>query len=155
MNRLNEQELSVWRYFLKAHAKVIEQIERDLSAHKRVPLMTYDVLIVLFEAPEKKLQLKKLTEKLVLTKSGLTRLLDRLEKKGFIRREPSQTDRRSIFAVLTERGEKELRRAWPIYARGIKQYFSTFMSDEELKIMQRIFQSLYESENRDDDRADA
>lgn len=143
MHRLNERELSVWRYFLKAHAKVIEQIERELSENKRVPLTTYDVLIALFEAPEKKLRLKDLTNRMVLTKSGLTRRLDRLEKEGFIRREQNETDKRSTFAVLTKTGEQELRRAWPVYARGIKQYFTSRMTHEEQWIVEKVLKSVY------------
>jgi DNA-binding MarR family transcriptional regulator len=139
MDRLTDQELSAWRFFIKSHARIIEQIERDLEEEKRVPLSTYDVLIALFEAQDRRLRLQDLTKKVIITKSGLTRLLDRIEKEGLIRRERSETDRRGFYAVLTEEGEQQLRKAWPIYAKGIKSYFASPLSSEELEVVQKAF----------------
>jgi DNA-binding MarR family transcriptional regulator len=132
MERLTELELSSWRSFIKAHAKMIEIIEQDLASEKRVPLTTYDVLIALFEAPDRKLRLGDLNKKVVLSKSGLTRLVDRMEREGFIRRQKSKEDKRGSYAALTDEGERALRTAWPIYARGIKEYFAALLSEEQL-----------------------
>lgn len=133
--KLTENELTAWRLFLKAHAEVIDRIERDLAEQKRVTLTSYDVLIALFEAPERKLRLNELTRKVVLTKSGLTRLLDRLEREALIRREKSEEDRRGIYAVLTAEGERQLRWAWPVYAAGIQKYFSNALSDAQIQML--------------------
>src|SRR5947208_14251995 len=91
---LSEQHLGAWRTFLKAHATIIDLIERDLVTAKRPPLSTYDVLIELYEAPEHRLRMHELAERVVLSRSGLTRLVDRLETEGLLTRDPCGTDRR-------------------------------------------------------------
>ncbi|MCD9025259.1 MarR family winged helix-turn-helix transcriptional regulator [Cohnella silvisoli] len=139
MGRVTELELSAWRLFIKTHATIIESIEQDLADQKRVPLTTYDVLIALFEAPDRKLRFGELNQKVVLSKSGLTRLVDRLEREGLIQREKSQEDRRGAYAVLTHEGELQLRKAWPVYARGIKQYFAEPLSDDEMRSLKSAF----------------
>lgn len=144
MEKVTDSELAAWRSFLKTHAQIIEFIERDLAEERRVPLTSYDVLIVLFEAPDRKLRLGELTKKLVLTKSGLTRMADRLEKEGLIVRIKSEQDRRGAFAVLTSAGEEQLRKAWPIYARGIKQYFTAGVSEEDLLHLKNTLDAIQE-----------
>ncbi|UUZ90183.1 MarR family winged helix-turn-helix transcriptional regulator [Paenibacillus sp. P25] len=144
MDKVTDQELTAWRYFIKAHSKIIENIEHDLSQHKRVPLTTYDVLIALYEAPDRKLRFGELNGKVVLSKSGLTRLVDRLEREGLIRRERSEEDRRGAYAALTELGEQELRKAWPIYARGIKRYFATPLGESDLQAIGKAFETIYQ-----------
>lgn len=155
MERLSEKELTAWRLFIKTHAKIIECIERDLAAQKKVPLTTYDVLIALFEAPDRKLRFSELNRKVVLSKSGLTRMIDRLEREGLIQREKSEEDRRGAYAVLTDEGERQLRKAWPIYARGIKQYFADSLSDEEVEFLIRslglIYKELQSSQEKEGD----
>jgi DNA-binding MarR family transcriptional regulator len=142
MERVTDAELAAWRAFIKAHARIIERIEQDLDAQKRVPLTTYDVLIALFEAPEKKLRFKELTGKIILTKSGITRLVDRLEKEGLIVREKDEQDRRGLYAVLTPAGESELRKAWPVYARGIKNYFASALSEDEVEAIRSAMENI-------------
>lgn len=143
MERVTEKELAAWRLFIKTHAKIIERIEQDLDEQKRVPLTTYDVLIALFEAPERKLRFGELNQKVVLSKSGLTRLINRLERDRLIQRERSEEDRRGAYAVLTLKGERQLRKAWPIYARGIKQYFAEPLSDTEVQSFANSFAAMY------------
>lgn len=142
VEKVTEHELSAWRFFIKAHAKIIGKIEEDLAEQKRVPLTTYDVLIALFEAPDRKLRFGELNKKVVLSKSGLTRLVDRLEQEGLIRREKSEEDRRGAYAALTEVGETELRKAWPIYASGIKQYFAAPLSEGDLHSLLNALETL-------------
>ncbi|WP_052487247.1 MarR family winged helix-turn-helix transcriptional regulator [Gordoniibacillus kamchatkensis] len=142
MERVTESELAAWRLFIKTYARIIEQIERDLAEQKRVPLTAYDVLIALFEAPGHKLRLGELTQKMVLTKSGITRLLDRLEREGLVQREKSEEDRRGAYAVLTPEGEQQLRKAWPVYARGIKQYFAAPLSEEQTRQLIAAFEAM-------------
>jgi len=142
MERLADNELAAWRGFIKAHAHIIEHIERDLAEQRRVPLTTYDVLIALFEAPEHKLRLGELTNKIILTKSGITRLVHRLEREGLITREKSEEDRRGAYAVLTTEGEAQLRQAWPVYARGIKEYFVAALSEEEVQRVRNAMEAI-------------
>ncbi len=131
MDQLDESRLAAWRTFLNAHAAVIATIERELAAGGFVPLTWYDVLVVLSEAPDHRLRLHELARRVVLSRSGLTRLVDRLEAAGLLRREPSPTDRRGAFAVLTPEGAATLRRTWPAYGRCIAEHFARHLTAAE------------------------
>ncbi len=133
--RLSEQHLTAWRAFLKAHAIVIDRIDHDLLAARRLPLSSYDVLIELYEAPGRRLRMYELAERVVLSRSGLTRLVDRLEAEGFLTRDRSGTDRRGAYAVITEQGIAAMRQAWPVYARGIIKYFAQWLTPEETQLL--------------------
>ena len=133
---LSEQHLSAWRAFLKVHATIIGQIERDLMAAKRPPLSTYDVLIELFEAPKHRLRMHELAESVALSRSGLTRLVDRLEAEGLLTRDRCGTDRRGAYAVITEQGIEALQQTWPIYAKGIAEYFAQWLTLEEAQLLE-------------------
>ncbi len=128
---LDARHLAAWRALLTAHATAVGAIERDFDAADFIPLTWYDVLVALSEAPEGKLRLHELADRVVLSRSGLTRLLDRLEGAGLLRREPCPCDRRGAYAVLTDEGHATLRRTWPAYARGIAEHFTRHLSAAE------------------------
>jgi DNA-binding MarR family transcriptional regulator len=132
---LTREQLRVWRSFITAHAAVIRQIERDLAAARAIPLTWYDVLIELYEAPGRRMRLYELADAVVLSRSGLTRLVDRLEQAGLLTRELATIDRRGAFAVLTESGIAAMRQAWPIYARGIQDAFARHLTQAEQATM--------------------
>jgi DNA-binding MarR family transcriptional regulator len=140
--RLSEQYLKVWRAFLKAHATIVDRIDHDLAAAERLPLSSYDVLIELYEAPEHRLRMHELAQRVVLSRSGLTRLVDRLEAEGFLTRDRCKTDRRGAYAVITEQGIAALRRTWPIYARGISLYFAQWLTPEEAQVLGSAFERI-------------
>jgi DNA-binding MarR family transcriptional regulator len=127
----DELHLAAWRALLNAHATAVGAIERDLAAGDFIPLTWYDVLVALSEAPGERLRLHELADRVVLSRSGLTRLVDRLERARLLRREACPTDRRGAFAVLTADGRATLRRTWPAYARGIVEHFARHISAEE------------------------
>lgn len=139
----DEACLAAWRAFLNAHAAVIDRIERDLAAAERPPLTWYDILLALYEAPERRLRLHQLADAVVLSRSGLTRLVDRLEAAGLLCRRPDPSDRRGAFAVLTDEGLAALRRTWPVYARGIAAHFARHLSDEEARTIAAAFERVY------------
>jgi DNA-binding MarR family transcriptional regulator len=143
---LPEQYLAAWRTFLKAHTAIISLIERDLVVAKRPPLSTYDVLIELYEAPEHRLRMHELAERVVLSRSGLTRLVDRLEAEGLLTRDRCGTDRRGAYAVITKQGIEALQLIWPIYAKGIAEYFAQWLTLEEAQLLEsalgRILQAI-------------
>ena len=128
---LDERRLAAWRALLTAHATVIERIERDLVAAGQLPLGSYDVLLALIEAPGRRLRMSELAAAVVLNRSTLTRRVDRLEQEGLLARERVGGDRRGAYAALTEAGHSALRAAWPIYARGIADYFARHLTDTE------------------------
>jgi DNA-binding MarR family transcriptional regulator len=133
---IDDFRLAAWRAFINAHASVIDCIERELAQAGQLPLTSYDVLVALAEAPDQRLRMNDLARRVVvLSRSGVTRLADRLEAEGLLRRERTAEDRRGAYAVLTEKGQEALDRARPIYARGIAAHFSRFLSDEEVQVL--------------------
>lgn len=127
--RITEEQLAAWRAFLRAHSTMLRRIARDLDAAGLPPLTWYDVLAALRDAPEGRLRQTELAERVLLSHSGLSRLLDRIERNGLVRRVACPGDRRSFHIELTEEGEKMLQRMWPVYAQGIAEDFLPAMRD--------------------------
>jgi DNA-binding MarR family transcriptional regulator len=127
-----------WRKFLTAHVILIEQIERDLAQANLPPLSWYDVLFALSEASDRKLRLHELAQAVLLSRSNLTRLVDRLESAGLIEREACEIDRRGAFAAITDEGIEMLDRMWSVYGRGIEQYFACHVDPTEVKLLVKI-----------------
>jgi DNA-binding MarR family transcriptional regulator len=128
---LDDAGLEAWEAFVFAHAAAVGRIERELAAAGHISLTWYDVLTALSQAPDHRLRLHELAQEVVLSRSGLTRLLDRLENAGLIIREPAPGDRRGTYAVMTPDGNDVLNRTWPAYAAGIARYFSRLLTDAE------------------------
>jgi DNA-binding MarR family transcriptional regulator len=133
--RPDPASLSAWRLLLEAHATVTELLERELVAERGLPLSRYDVLLNLAEAPEGRLRMQELSASVLLSKSGLSRLVDRMVEAGLVRRERCLDDRRGWFAVLTDQGRGALRRAAPIHLRGIHEHFTRHLEPEEVKAL--------------------
>ena len=146
---LSEQHLAAWRTFLRAHAIIIDRIDHDLAVAQRPPLSSYDVLIELYEAPEHRLRMHELADRVVLSRSGLTRLVDRLEAEGLLIRDRSGTDRRGAYAVITEQGIATLRQTWPVYERGIVEYFARWLSLEEAELLEAAFERMLQTTSRE------
>lgn len=138
-DRVPPERLAAWRGFITAHARAVDAIGREMEAAGVLPLLWYDVLIELREATGARLRLGELAAAVVLSRSGLTRLVDRLESAGLLRREPCETDKRGAYAALTDAGRAELRRAWPVYARGISNHFADLLEPEEVPILTGVF----------------
>src|SRR5437763_17021143 len=95
---IDEVHLAAWRAFINAHASVIDRIEEELAEAHQLPLTSYDVLVALAEAPAQRLRMNDLARKVVvLSRSGVTRLADRLEAEGLLRRERTAEDRRGAY----------------------------------------------------------
>ena len=112
-NRPPERHLAAWRSLLEVHKNVVELLARELEEQRGLPLGWYDVLLTLDQAPEQRLRMQELAQSVLLSKSGLTRLIDRMETEGLVRRERCPSDRRGAFAVLTPEGRSAFRRAAP------------------------------------------
>lgn len=117
--RLTDRQMAAWRAFLRTHAVVTRRLEADLLAERGMPLATYDVLVQLVEAPERRLRMSELAERVLLSRSGLTRLVDRLEREALVRREACADDARGMFTVLTDAGVDRLRAASPTHLQGV------------------------------------
>jgi DNA-binding MarR family transcriptional regulator len=138
----DDKHLAAWRAFITAHALIIERIDHDLAQAKKIPLHWYDVLIELYEAPEKRLRLHEIAQRVVLSRSGLTRLVDRLEQSGYLQRQSDPDDRRGYYAVITAEGVQALREAWQVYGKGVQQYFAAHLSAEQSDQLVALFSGM-------------
>ena len=129
---------SVWRSLLTVHTRLLERIAKKLTQADLPPLEWYDVLLTLKEAPDYSLRLSELAEKVLLSRSNLTRLVDRLEKADLLSRKSCSSDRRGTYAVLTEAGLAMQKEMWEVYAEGIAEYFARYLSDDEVSTLQKI-----------------
>ncbi|MGI8697699.1 MAG: MarR family winged helix-turn-helix transcriptional regulator [Mycobacteriales bacterium] len=128
-------ELAVWRTFLRTHAEVSRRLEAELTAEHELPLAWYDVLVQLVEAPDRRLRMTELADRVLLSRSGLTRLVDRLEREGLVTRVACPSDARGLFTVLTDAGRARLRDASPTHLRGIAEHMTGRFSAAELEIL--------------------
>ena len=130
---LSHQQLLAWRQFLRAHALVTRRLESDLMSEQQLPLASYDVLVQLVEAPRRRLRMSELAERVLLSRSGLTRLVDRLEREGLVGREPCEDDARGLYSVLTDAGYERLRGATGIHLRGVAEHAMGRLDDDEAR----------------------
>lgn len=135
MTALSTAHHQAWHLFLVAHAKLVDRINRQLAAASVLSLEWYDVLLTLSQAPQRRLRMSELAEKVTLSRSGLTRLVDRLEAAGLLRRENCAEDRRGAFAVLTPAGLRALKKTWPHYEKGIQRSFARHVEAEQAKVI--------------------
>ena len=142
----SETGMYAWRAFLNTHATVIGALERELDEELGLPIGWYDVLTNLSDAPEGRLRMQHLAESVVLSRSGLTRLVDRMERGGLVAREMCPIDRRGTYAVITPEGRAALQRAAPTHIRGIQQHFLRHMDAEDLRALRRILEKVLRAE---------
>ena len=137
-----DPRLAAWTAFLRAHARVVRELERELQAEQGMALTDYDVLVQLASAGERRLRMSELADRLLLSRSGVTRLVDRLEAGGLVERVSCDTDRRGQWASLTDAGYARLRGASPTHLRGIASHFLDRLSGEELTELERTLARL-------------
>jgi DNA-binding MarR family transcriptional regulator len=141
---MDDAELATWKAFLNAHAVLIQRIETDLNARGLPPLSWYDVLWPLHRADHRRLRMNELAQQVVLSRTGLVRLVDRIEAAGLLRREPVPEDGRGAYAVITQEGTATLRRMWPVYQRHIQHDFLDPLGSEAARLrtaLERIVQN--------------
>jgi len=130
--RLKPAEMRAWRAFLDAQASLLRRLGADLVNEEDITLAEYDVLVQLSFAPDGRLRMTELSDRVRLSPSGLTRLVDRLVRRGLVKRGRCASDRRGSFAILTAAGNVRLRHASPVHLRGIRQHFSKHLSPAQL-----------------------
>jgi DNA-binding MarR family transcriptional regulator len=136
---LDPARLQAWRGFLEAHKRVTEVLERELREEEGLPLAWYDVLVQLQEAPDRRLRMQELASAVLLSKSGLTRLVDRMERAGLVRRSACPDDRRGILCELTSEGYATLRRTAGTHLRGVLTHFGRHLDPDEAAVLARVF----------------
>jgi DNA-binding MarR family transcriptional regulator len=135
IEELDALQLGAWRGLLRVHAGLVRELDAELYAAHDLPLSSYDVLIYLQAAPDKRLRMAELADSVLLSRSGVTRLVDRLVREGLIVRDTCESDGRGSFAVLTEAGEELLARARPTHLDGVRKRFLRHFSEEELRTL--------------------
>jgi DNA-binding MarR family transcriptional regulator len=130
---LTGTELGAWRGLLRVHAALVRELDTELDEAHGLPLSSYDVLIYLQAAPDKRLRMAELADSVLLSRSGVTRLVDRLEREGLIVRDNCASDGRGLYAVLTDEGEAMLAKARPTHLAGVRERFLRHFSEEELQ----------------------
>jgi len=151
---LSSTELSTWRTFLRAHATVTRRLEAELVAEHELPLASYDVLVQLSEAPDRRLRMTELADRVLLSRSGLTRLADRLEREGLISRQACPSDARGTLAVLTDAGLARLQAAWPTHRRGVAEHVTGRLTADEVATLGTLLAKLVGDDAPPDDVCD-
>ena len=134
----HDPRLGAWSAFLRAHARVVRELERELQDEQRLALTDYDVLVQLAAAGDRRLRMSELADRLLLSRSGATRLVDRLVADGLVERVTCDTDRRGQWASLTDAGYERLRGASPTHLRGVAAHFLNRLSADELASLEGI-----------------
>ena len=137
-NVINDEQLRTWRAFLRAHSTMLRTISRDLEEAGLPPLTWYDVLAALRDAPDGQLRQVELAERVLLSHSGLSRLLDRIVKQGLVERRLCESDRRAFFVALTDEGRDMLEKMWPVYAKGIAAEFLPALGSNPCEIRETL-----------------
>lgn len=122
-----EAFFELWR----AQDVLTRTLDQEMQEERAISITEYLLLLTLRYAPEGRLLLGELAARVHLTKSGVTRLVDRMEDAGFVDRVPCPTDKRSTFAAINAAGRAELRRAWPVHRRGIESHFGEHFTTAE------------------------
>lgn len=136
------EQVESWRAFLRAHATIARVLETELVAEQRLSLAAYDVLVQLAEAPDRRLRMTELASAVLLSRSGVTRLVDRLERAGLVARCRVADDGRGVAAELTEAGLTRLRTASRTHLAGVQRHFVARLSPEDLAALERISRHL-------------
>jgi DNA-binding MarR family transcriptional regulator len=133
-----------WGALLQVHAALVPELDRELRRRTGLPLAWYDVLLELRGAPDHRLTMSELGDRVVLSRSRVSRVVDDLVGQGLVARDPNPADARSAYAVLSAAGEKRFLEAAPVYVSGIEQGFAAGLSEAELRTIAGALQRVRE-----------
>jgi DNA-binding MarR family transcriptional regulator len=139
---LDGRELGAWRGFLRTHREIVSVLDEELQRTHDLPLSSYEVLLLLCESPRGRMRMGDLAEGLLLSRSGLTRLVDRLERRGLVERVRCEEDARGLFAQITPRGREVFQAARPDHLDGVRRHFLSRLEDAELDTLAGIWRHL-------------
>jgi DNA-binding MarR family transcriptional regulator len=129
---LSQEELAAWRGFLRVHAALTRELDAELAAAHGLPLSSFEVLLILQRAPGGEMRMSELAASVLLSRSGLTRLVDRLVGAGLLERRQCEDDARGYNAAITAAGRQVFREARATHLTGVRERFLRHLSDEEL-----------------------
>jgi len=139
-NQLSDLELAAWRGFLRVHSALVRELDRELESQHGLPLTQFEVLVHLNNAPDHRLRMSELASTVLLSQSGVTRLVDRLERDGLVVREPCPNDRRGLHARITDEGRRRLAEARPSHLDDVRARFLSRFDDDELRNLAEVWE---------------
>jgi DNA-binding MarR family transcriptional regulator len=137
---LTPAELAAWRGLLRVHASVVARLDDELRRAHAMSLTTYEALMLLGEAPGRRLRVSELSSATLLSVSGMSRMVDRLEREGLVERRACETDGRGAEVVLTDEGRERLRAARATHLAGVRNAFLSRIDDDDLRALARAWE---------------
>jgi DNA-binding MarR family transcriptional regulator len=135
-------QLGAWRGFLRVHAALLKELDAELQAEHGLPLSSYEVLLTLASSEGGEMRMSEVADSVLLSRSGLTRLCDRLEREGLIERRECSTDRRGYNARLTAEGRSAFRAAQQTHLAGVRRAFLDRLSEDDLRRLSSVWETL-------------
>jgi DNA-binding MarR family transcriptional regulator len=139
---LDVGEISAWRGLLRVHATLVKALDSELEAAHGLGLTSYEVLMYLADAPDGRMRMHDLASSVLLSRSGLTRLVDRLERDGLLARATCPSDARGAFAGLTPAGRTTLAAARATHLAGVRRHFLDHLDADELEALGDIWEKV-------------
>jgi DNA-binding MarR family transcriptional regulator len=140
--RLDARELDAWRGMLRVHAALTKVLDAEMEARHGLPLTSYEVLLVLADAEGERMRMCDLASSILLSRSGLTRLVDRLERDGLLERQSCPSDARGAFARLTPAGRGRFDEARRTHLAGVQTLFLDRLEPEEQELLGQLWARL-------------
>jgi DNA-binding MarR family transcriptional regulator len=139
---LGPEELAAWRGFLRVHSSMTKALDAELVREYGLPLSSYEVLLFLADSPEGRLRMSELAEGVLLSRSGLTRLVDRMEGEGLLKRERCEDDARGYHALITDKGRELFGRARATHLDGVRERFLSRLTPAELRTLAELWEKV-------------
>ena len=136
--RLSDERFLAWLDMIRAQARVTEEVECRLWEEAGIPLAFSGVLVQLEKAPDKRMRMQELGRSIFLSKSGVSRLVSRMEREGLVERQGDPHNLRATYAAITDRGREVFRKAAPVSLREVEERFSCHVDAEEAEVMRRV-----------------
>lgn len=131
-----------WGALLQVHAALVPALDKEVQRQTGLPLSWYDVLLELAAEPAGRLRMSDLADRVVLSRSRVSRLVDELASRGLITKEEHPDDRRSAYAAITEAGLAEFQSTAPVYVSAIECQFASNLTDEDLALLGRVLNKI-------------
>jgi DNA-binding MarR family transcriptional regulator len=132
-------ELDAWRGFLRTYTTIVRELDDELNERHGLPVSSYDVLVQLDEAPDGKLRMSHLADAVLLSRSGLSRLVTRLSNQGLIERQECENDARGAFAVITDEGRERLNEARATHRAGVRERFLDRLTERDQRQLAKVW----------------
>lgn len=138
--QLSDTELAAWKGFLRAHHGMVAALDAELMEAHRLPLSSYEVLLQLAAGPAGGMRMSEIADRVLLSRSGLTRLVDRLEREGLVERRSCPSDLRGQLALITERGRELFGEARVTHLEGVRREFVGRLNSRELEQLAALWE---------------